>query len=129
MKKQNADQFFRHVCNLQTLAGLSSYHEALELYKRLHRIEARMNRIFINECNGYSNLTEEQEEKRDAKVLKQVKDLLPGLKTIFLNGDPRGYSLKIKPEEREELRKQKKYQEADKIRDQIIKMGFKVEDK
>ena len=63
-----------------------------------------MNRIFTNECNGHSDLIEEQEEKRDAKVLKQVKDLLPGLKTIFLNGDPRGYSLKIKPEEREELR-------------------------
>jgi cysteinyl-tRNA synthetase len=32
-------------------------------------------------------------------------------------------------EEREKLRKEKKYAEADKIREEIIKMGFKVEDK
>jgi hypothetical protein len=104
MKAKNANQFFNHVCNLQKIAGLSSYHEAFELYKKLHRIEARMNRIFTNECNGYSNLTEAQEEKRNARVLKQLNTLLPGLKTIFLNGDPRGYALKIKPEEAKELR-------------------------
>jgi hypothetical protein len=108
MKTQNADQFFRHVCNLQTLAGLANnYNDALNLYKKLHRIEARCNRLFTNECNGTSNLTVEQEEKRDARILQQVKDLLPGLKTIFLNGDPRGYALKIKPEEQIELRENK----------------------
>jgi cysteinyl-tRNA synthetase len=32
-------------------------------------------------------------------------------------------------EERESLRKQKKYEEADKIREKIIEMGYKVEDK
>jgi hypothetical protein len=83
MKKENAGYFFRHVCNLQTLSGVTDYHEALELYKKLHRIEARLNRVFTNECNGVSKLTDEQEEKRDAKILQQVKNLLPNLKTIF----------------------------------------------
>ena len=104
MKAKNASQLFNHVCNLQKIAGLNSYYEAFELYKKLHRIEARMSRIFTDECNGYSNLTEDQEEKRDARVLKQLNTLLPGLKTIFLNGDPRGYALKVKPEEVKELR-------------------------
>ena len=104
MKTRNADQFFRHVCDLQTLAGVGSYHEGLEVYKKLHRIEARLNRIFTNECNGLSVLTEEQEEKRDAIILNKVKSLLPGCKTIFLNGDPRGYALKITTEEARELR-------------------------
>ena len=104
METKNADQFFRHVCNLQTLSGVNSYHEALEIYKKLHRIEARLSRIFTNECNGYLEITEEQEEKRNTKILKTIKAFLPSLKTIFLNGDPRGYALKIKPEEREELR-------------------------
>ena len=104
MKARNANQLFNHVCNLQKIAGLNSYHEAFELYKKLHRIEARMSRIFTDECNGYSNLTEDQEEKRDARVLKQLNTLLPGLKTIFLNGDPRGYALKISFEEAKELR-------------------------
>jgi len=63
-----------------------------------------MNRIFTNECNGVSQPTEAQEKKRNQRVLKQLNDMLPGLKTIFLNGDPRGYSLKISSEEAKELR-------------------------
>lgn len=104
MKAKNADQFFRHVCNLQTLAGLESYHEAYELYKKLHRIEARCARLFMDECNGVNMLSEGESEKRDARILQQVKNLVPGLKTIFLNGDPRGYALKISTEETRELR-------------------------
>jgi len=104
MKKENAAQFFRHVCNLQIIAGLDNYSDAIELYKKLHRIEARCNRLFTNDCNGVSNLTEEQEEKRDTRILKQVNGLLPSLKTVFLNGDPRGYALKIENSELQELR-------------------------
>jgi hypothetical protein len=104
MKTKNADQFFRHVCNLQTIAGLDSFHNALDLYKRLHRIEARCSRIFTDECNGTRTGTEEEQEKQDARILKSVCALLPSLKTIFLNGDPRGYALKIKSEEQKELR-------------------------
>ena len=36
--------------------------------------------------------------------------------------------VKILLQKREVLRKQKKYSEADKIREKIIKMGYKVED-
>ncbi len=104
MKAKNADQLFRHVCNLQKLANVSTYHEAFLIYKKLHRIEARMNRIFTDECNGYLELNEDQEEKRNRRVIKQLNDMLPGLKTIFLNGDPRGYALKISSEEARELR-------------------------
>jgi hypothetical protein len=104
MKAKNADQLFRHVCNLQKLANVSTYHEAFLIYKKLHRIEARMNRIFTDECNGYLELNEDQEEKRNQRVIKQLNDMLPGLKTIFLNGDPRGYALKISSEEARELR-------------------------
>ena len=103
-KQRNARELFSHVCNLQKLANVTTYYEAFLIYKKLHRIEARMNRVFTNECNGVSQLTEAQEEKRDQRVLKQLTELLPGLKTIFLNGDPRGYSLKISSEEARELR-------------------------
>lgn len=104
MKKENADQFFSHVCNLQTLAGLSSYHEALELYKKLHRLETRVHRENEEDCNGTNGLTEKQEEKRDAKRFKSYQTLLPGLSGLFINGDPRGYSLKIHVKQVHELR-------------------------
>ncbi len=104
MKTKNADQFFRHVCNLQTLAGLSSYHESLELYKKLHRLEARVNRENTNDCNGISNLTEEQEEKRDRRRFNSFQSLLPGVSGLFINGDPRGYALKMHVKNTQELR-------------------------
>ena len=104
MKKENAAQLFRHVCNLQAIAGLSSYSEALDLYKKLHRIEARQCRINEMECNGEIDLPEEETAKRGKKTLDRVTALLPGLKTIFINGDPRGYALKIDDSEQRELR-------------------------
>jgi len=103
MKNTNVEQYVRHINNLKEIAGLDTFEQARYLYKKLHRIEARCNRIFTNECNGVNTLTEEQEEKRDGRILQQVNFLLP-LTTIFLNGDPRGYALKISSEEREELR-------------------------
>ena len=103
MKTKNTDQFFRHVCNLQTLAGLSTYHEALELYKKLHRLERRIHRENEEDCNG-NGMTEEQEEKRDKRRYNTFISLLPNVSGLFINGDPRGYSLKIHCKETEELR-------------------------
>lgn len=81
--------------------------EAIKVYKKLCRIEKRVNRLFTADCNGTSNLTEEEEDKRDGKILQSVNKLvkIPG---IFLNGDPRGYSLKIKPETVSELNEKHK---------------------
>ena len=104
MKKENADQFFRHVCNLQTIAGLSSYHEALELYKQLHRLETRVHRENENDCNGTTGLSEKQEGLRDKRRFEKYQSLLPGVEGLFINGDPRGYALKIHVKQTEELR-------------------------
>ena len=104
MKKENADQFFRHICNIQALAGLFSYHEALMLYKSLHRLEARIDRENTNDCNGTSGLTEDQETARDKRRFLKYKSLLPNVPGLFINGDPRGYALKIHVKETQELR-------------------------
>jgi hypothetical protein len=104
MKAKNADQFFRHVCDLQTMVGLSSYHEAYELYEKLHRLEARIHRENEEDCNGTNGLTEKQEERRDARRFKSFQSLLPNVPGLFVNGDPRGYSLKMHVKETEELR-------------------------
>jgi hypothetical protein len=103
MKTKNVEQYVRHINNLKEIAGLDTFEQAQDLYKKLHRIEARCNRLFTDECNGLSTLTEEQTEKRDGKILQQVNYLLP-LTSIFLNGDARGYALKINSAEREDLR-------------------------
>ena len=104
MKRENEKFLFRHVCNLQTLAGLSYYHDALILYKSLHRLEARIHRENEDDCNGTNGLTEKQEEARDARRFKSFQSLLPNVDGLFINGDPRGYSLKMHVKQTQELR-------------------------
>ena len=58
-----------------------------------------MNRLMCDECNGTRPGTEEENEKKDEKVIDRVKKLLPVATGVFLNGDPRGYTLKIKSED------------------------------
>ena len=64
--------------------------------------EARAHRLAELECNG--EISEEKAEKQAAAIEKQVRNLLPrlahydnnGVKSnFFINGDPRGYALKM----------------------------------
>jgi len=103
IKASEVKFFERHINMLCGLAGNVSYHEGLETYKKLHREEARQHRIAEMECNGEIELTDEETERRDKRTLNRIKSLLPGLKTAFINGDPRGYSLKFSPEEAKEM--------------------------
>lgn len=104
MKKENAVQFFRHVCNIQALAGLASYSEALELYKKLHRLEVRIRRENEAECNGTLGLTEAEIEAKDERRMKKYQSLLPGVDGLLINSDPRGYALKMSVVSTEKLR-------------------------
>ena len=103
MKAENAEQLFRHVCNLQTLTGVGSYHDALDLYKKLHRLETRVHRENEDDCNGTTGLSESQETARDKRRFNKFQSLLPDVTGLFINGDPRGYSLKMHVKQTQEL--------------------------
>ena len=94
----NAPEFCRH---LQTLSALSGDPNAgpyrFDLYSKLKRLEVRANRISTAECNG--EILEEIADKKLDAIRKKVAELLPNLTTFFINGDPRGYSLKVKESE------------------------------
>ena len=102
MKKQNAQIFVNHVNNLREITGINNYHDALTLYKRLHRLEARIHRENEDDCSGTSGLTGEQAEERDKRRFKSYQSLLPNVRGLFINGDPRGYALKMHVKERQE---------------------------
>ena len=79
------------------------------LCKSLHRLEAKAHRLAEDYCNGYykgrviNDETDEAQERDEAKILKSVLNILGPMtdtlkENIFLNSDPRGYSLKIKSE-------------------------------
>ena len=70
--------------------------EPVSLYKRLHRLEAEAHRLAERECceqlpDGYS-------DRKTASILNRLDSIL-GFKElgvpVFVNGDPRGYALKI----------------------------------
>jgi len=66
------------------------------LYARLHRIETEAHSFAERECN--EQLPEGASERKDASILRRLDQIL-GFKAagvpVFLNGDPRGYALKI----------------------------------
>jgi len=67
---------------------------------KLYKLERKAHKITTAQCNGEGN--EEAQDKQLNKILTRVNELLK-VKTAFINGDPRGYALKIKETEAKEL--------------------------
>lgn len=98
-KKQIRDgKIYSHGVKLKAIFKSPAAHmlSAVSLCKRLHRIEAEAHRLAERECN--EQLPEGYSERKEASILRRLDDLL-GFKArgipVFLNGDPRGYALKI----------------------------------
>jgi len=62
-------------------------------------LEQKAHRLNERECNGGNFSADKQHEA----ILQKVRELLPNAKTVFINGDPRGYALKLKEAEAKEL--------------------------
>ena len=97
IKAENTQRFMNH-CNLlahltkEAPEGNAWYH-GMEVYKKLRRIELKENRRMCSECN-----TGGDDEKASERTRQAVARLLPNLHGFFINGDPRGYTLKVKSE-------------------------------
>jgi hypothetical protein len=101
----SAQSFLNHLNGLMKLAGLSNdNYEATKIYMRLCQLEKQANRIMCDQCNGQTEAQEIAGNKKLARIEAEVKKLLPFAKTVFLNGDPRGYTLKIQESECNEIR-------------------------
>lgn len=68
------------------------------LARKLHRIELEARRLALDYCNGANNVTTENWGELTEKILAKV-DNVTGFKRkgvpVFVNGDARGYALKI----------------------------------
>jgi hypothetical protein len=96
-KKQHREEsIYRHGVRLKAIFKLPIERGAVDLYKTLHRLEAEAHRLAERECN--EQLPEGYSERKTASILKRL-DAILGFKTagvpVFVNGDPRGYALKI----------------------------------
>lgn len=91
----------KHGNDLIQLFDLPSDTDPIKLCKKLHTLEMQASRLTLDECNtGNSHHVEL------CKILTKVKKILFPAKinnrelylAVFINGDPRGYALKIKSE-------------------------------
>lgn len=102
-KAKMKDQILKHGFDLLRIFKADTMHSPdkigpVDLAKKVHRIEARAHRIAEQECNGTIDTSDEATAKRDKAVLDSL-DRALGFRAlgipVFINGDPRGYALKI----------------------------------
>lgn len=115
IQAHNAVSFIRHTKTLGYLSGkyepedlknMAYCVEGEEIYAKLLRIENKAHKLAEDDCNF--GVEEEVYDKKAEDFTKKVKELLPRLfrddqKTFFINGDPRGYSLKGESEYAKQL--------------------------
>jgi hypothetical protein len=76
--------------------GGASRHTGLQLWRKLRTIEQQASNLAAASCNG--DITDEQWQSVKAHIQDRVITVLGGLPPgFFVNGDPRGYALKLEP--------------------------------
>lgn len=99
MTKKQECAIRAHGLNLQAIFPDSAGFDPVKLCKRLRRIERKAHKAAEDYCNGL--IGAEDWEDVDAEILEKVDTLLhfrsEGV-PVFVNGDPRGYALKIDSE-------------------------------
>lgn len=86
-------QIDRHVNALAKLLSTSNHEVAMRAYKRLRRVEMEAERAAVAYCSIPNFDWEKARENVEWKVKKIFGGKLPP--GFFVNGDPRGYALKI----------------------------------
>ena len=83
----------KHGQDIKTVFNLDPNTDPVQLSKRLFRLENIAHRLAVDFCNGdIDQLTWDSEA---SKILDKVQAILKYKKNIFVNGDARGYALKI----------------------------------
>jgi hypothetical protein len=93
-KLTNSDRRVIHIQNIAKLLGVG-YSEAKIVFKQLKALEYRGHKLAEQYCNG--ELQYDSYNIRIKPIKTALKRLIPPplLKNVHLNGDPRGYFLKI----------------------------------
>ena len=95
MKKADKERMYinieKHGNNLNAIFNTGI--EPVTLCKKLFRLENKAHRLSLDWCNGVIQI--EQWELETGKILEKVVDILGNRLGIFVNGDARGYALKI----------------------------------
>ena len=95
-KDRMCQRITKHGNDLLMIFPKARYQDPIELSKKLHSLEVVAHRLSTDYCNGV--VTCEQWEAQGLKIIDKARTIL-GLGSdnagIILNGDARGYALKI----------------------------------
>jgi hypothetical protein len=92
-------QIFEHGMDLKRIFGWDK-DEPMVLAKKVHRIEMKAHKLAEDYCNGLIE-SDDWYDIKEKKILKGLDKLLGFTKKgipVIVNGDPRGYALKIDDE-------------------------------
>ena len=88
-------QIEEHGANLNAIfeTGLDN----VKLAKKMHSLEVKAHKLAEDYCNGENGVTTDNWEEKCEPILKAVRKILNCTDNfpIFVNGDARGYALKI----------------------------------
>lgn len=96
-KERMYEQIRNHGENLNRIFGLNE--DPVKLAKKLHSLEVKAHKLATDYCNGENGVTTENWDDKCFPILLAVNKILDyKIKNIpvFINGDARGYALKIK---------------------------------
>ena len=86
----------KHGQDLKAVFNLDRDIDPVKLCKRLLRLEKKAHKLAVDFCNGVIDQLEW--DKKADQILTKVETILKNKKVLFLNGDARGYALKIDDE-------------------------------
>ena len=95
-KEELYSKIIKHGQNLKAVFNLDSETDPIKLCKRLFRLETKAHKLAEDFCNGVIDQLEW--DKKADQILTKVETILNNKKVLFLNGDARGYALKIDDE-------------------------------
>ena len=81
----------KHGDNLKAIFKIDI--DSIKLCKMLFRLESKAHQLATDFCNGDINQIEWDE--KNAEILTKLSTILKDEKNLFVNGDARGYALKI----------------------------------
>ena len=89
----------RHGNNLLAIFPEAEPRDPVKLCKRLRRLEGEAGRAALDHCNGDTTTEQwEQASEKAAAKLDRILHYSAAGVPCFINGDPRGYALKIRSE-------------------------------
>jgi hypothetical protein len=92
-------QIIKHGEDLNRIFNLNE--DPDKLARRIHRLEIKAHRLATDYCNGENGVDSDNWDEKTLPVLKSLDKILKYTKhsiPVFVNGDARGYALKIRDE-------------------------------